>query len=303
MSIGEQLREAREAQGLTLEAVERAIRIRAKQLAALEADDYTPFASALQARGFLRNYAAHLGLSADEMLAEAAAKAKPKPLLPQFSRPAAEPAQAAEEVKEDTQPLAPAPRNGKPAPRTPAPRPTLADPTRAWVSRTFTRDLGVGLIVTVLVSLLLVWGGWQFAVGAFTPPTPTATVPLSLATASTSTAPLFTATPTPNLTEAFSALPTPLPNYVGVNILVRAEQRAWVRVAVDGVETFVGQLTPGTTREFVGNAVVEVWTGNGRGTRVIFNGQDQGRLGDLGEVIIRLWTVDGAVTPTPTATP
>ena len=96
MSIGEELRQAREAQGLTLEAVERAIRIRAKQLAALEADDYTVFASALQARGFLRNYAAHLGLSADELLAEAAAKARPKPLLPQLARPAVKPAPTVE---------------------------------------------------------------------------------------------------------------------------------------------------------------------------------------------------------------
>lgn len=285
MSIGEELRQAREAQGLTLEAVERAIRIRAKQLAALEADDYTVFASALQARGFLRNYAAHLGLSADELLAEAAAKARPKPLLPQLARPAVKPAPT---VEEDTQPTAPAPRL------------SLANPTRAWVSRIFTRDLAVGLIVTLLVGLLLAWGGWQFAQGAFSAPTPTAT----LAPSPTLSSAQLASTATPTLAaEATSALPTPLPNYVGVNVIIRAEQRVWLRVAVDGAETFMGQLAPGATREFVGNSVVEVWTGNGRGTRVIFNGQDQGVLGDLGEVVIRLWTVDGAVTPTPSPTP
>lgn len=289
MSIGEQLRAAREAQGLTLEAVERAIRIRAKQLAALEADDYTVFASALQARGFLRNYAAHLGLDANVLLAEAAAKAKPKPLLPQFARPAAKP--ASESEVEDTQPLPP------------APRPSLANPTRAWMSRFFTRDLAVGLMVTLLVGVLLIWGGWQFAQGAFSPPTPTATLSPSPTLNSAQAASTFT--PTPNATELTSALPTPLPNYVGVNLIIRAEQRVWLRVAVDGAETFTGQLAPGATREFVGNSIVEVWTGNGRGTRVIFNGQDQGVLGDLGQVVIRLWTVDGAITPTPspTATP
>ncbi|MBL8046416.1 MAG: DUF4115 domain-containing protein [Anaerolineales bacterium] len=286
MSIGEQLREAREAQGLTLEAVERAIRIRAKQLAALEADDYTVFASALQARGFLRNYAAHLGLDANVLLTEAAAKAKPKPLLPQFARPAAKP--ASESEVEDTQPQAP------------TPRPSLANPTRAWMSRIFTRDLAVGLMVTLLVGVLLVWGGWQFAQGAFSPPTPTATLTASPTLSSGQVAGTFT--PTPGAAEPTSALPTPLPNYVGVNVIIRAEQRVWLRVAVDGAETFTGQLAPGATREFVGNSVVEVWTGNGRGTRVIFNGQDQGLLGDLGQVVIRLWTVDGAVTPTPSPT-
>jgi len=88
-----------------------------------------------------------------------------------------------------------------------------------------------------------------------------------------------------------------------VNVLVRAEQRLWLRAVVDGVETFVGQLAPGQTREFVGNTTVELWTGNARGTRVVFNGQDQGTLGDLGEVVIQVWTVDGAATPTPTPTP
>jgi hypothetical protein len=92
---------------------------------------------------------------------------------------------------------------------------------------------------------------------------------------------------------------------VGVNLVVRAEQRLWLRAVVDGAETFTGQMAPGEMREFVGNTVVELWTGNGRGTRVVFNGEDQGVLGSLGEVVIRQWTLEGAVTPTPspTATP
>ena len=89
---------------------------------------------------------------------------------------------------------------------------------------------------------------------------------------------------------------------MGVNVLVRAEQRLWLRAVVDGFETFAGQMTPGEAREFVGNTAVELWTGNGLGTRVVFNGQDQGVLGGLGEVVIRIWTLAGAATPTPTAT-
>jgi hypothetical protein len=110
-------------------------------------------------------------------------------------------------------------------------------------------------------------------------------------------------TPLPVEASPTAPLPTPLPNYVGVNLLVRAEQRIWLRAVVDGAEAFVGQLAPGETREFAGTAVVELWTGNGRGTRVVFNGQDQGTLGSLGEVVIRLWTLDGPVTPTPTSAP
>jgi hypothetical protein len=59
----------------------------------------------------------------------------------------------------------------------------------------------------------------------------------------------------------------------------------------------------GETREFTGNSVVELWTGNAKGTRVVFNGNDQGVLGNFGEVVIRLWTLEGVVTPTPSPQP
>jgi len=42
-----------------------------------------------------------------------------------------------------------------------------------------------------------------------------------------------------------------------------------------------------------------VLTGNGLATRVIWNGVDQGVLGTLGQVVTRLWTLEGSVNPTP----
>jgi len=86
-------------------------------------------------------------------------------------------------------------------------------------------------------------------------------------------------------------------------VTVSAEQRVWVAVKVDGAEAFAGLMPPGEAREFIGQSVVEVTTGNGLGTRVIWNGVDQGVLGELGEVVTRLWTLQGMVVPTPTVTP
>ena len=76
--------------------------------------------------------------------------------------------------------------------------------------------------------------------------------------------------------------------------------RAWLRVTVDGEEEFDGRISPGEMLEFQGQQVVEVTTGNGAGLRVYYNGQDQGLLGGFSDVVIRLWTLDGAMTPTPT---
>ncbi|HEY2981223.1 MAG TPA: helix-turn-helix domain-containing protein, partial [Anaerolineales bacterium] len=69
-TIGKRLREAREARHLSLEKAAEFTRIRPHQLQALEADDYSLIPSAAQARGFLRNYAAYLGLDLGQALAD-----------------------------------------------------------------------------------------------------------------------------------------------------------------------------------------------------------------------------------------
>lgn len=68
-SIGQNLKQAREARYLTLEKASDDTRIRMIFLQALEADDYSVMPSAAQARGFLRNYAKYLDLNIDEMIA------------------------------------------------------------------------------------------------------------------------------------------------------------------------------------------------------------------------------------------
>jgi cytoskeleton protein RodZ len=60
--IGRTLREARERRGLSLDDAERATKIRARQLAALEAERFDRLPSSVYARSFLREYADFLGL-------------------------------------------------------------------------------------------------------------------------------------------------------------------------------------------------------------------------------------------------
>src|SRR5579864_7978814 len=66
-TVGAELRAARENRDLSLAQVEKQTRIRIHYLAALEADEYAELPSAVQARGFLRNYARFLGLDADNL--------------------------------------------------------------------------------------------------------------------------------------------------------------------------------------------------------------------------------------------
>lgn len=291
-SLGQRLRAAREAKGTSLAEVERATRIRAKFLEAFEQDDFSGLPSETQARGFLRNYAEYLGLEADELLAnfDSGRRRKIKLGSTQPRRVAPSPT---------TTP----PNGSRATPLSPRPAPTenmgRAPQIISRRPRWFSPDLLFAMAVSFVIVILLVWAIGQLTPGLTAPPTPTLALILPGQTLAPATA---SPTPTPEATPTL-ALPTPLPEYVGVNISLRAEQRIWVSVKVDGVEQFVGQMAAGEIKDFVGQGVVEIATGNGLGTRVIWNGRDQGTLGKLGEAVIQLWTVEGMLSPTPTVTP
>ena len=76
-TIGQKLKQAREAKRLTLEKVFEATRIRVPYLRALEEDDLSAMPSPVQARGYLRNYADFLGLNFEQLLDQMRAEKKP----------------------------------------------------------------------------------------------------------------------------------------------------------------------------------------------------------------------------------
>ena len=301
-TVGQLLRSTRETKGQTLEDVERVTRIRVKHLAALEADQFAALPSAAHVRGFLKNYAQHLGLDTAALLAAYEAQRHKRPLL--SLRPAPKPPPMI--VQGPSRPKVPPLKIATPAAGTQPNRAVLPGRTPQVRVRRRPRlisaDVLFALVITVLMVGLLWWGGTQVASTLGVEATATVSLlaglntPDPLAVAATGAAEatlqaLPTETPVP---------PTPAGVFSGVNVTVSAELRTWVSVKVDGTEAFAGILAPGESRDFVGLQVVEVTTGNGRGTRVIFNGVDQGLLGELGEVVIRLWNEGGMLFPTPT---
>ncbi len=114
-TIGQKLKQAREAKRLSLEKVFEATRIRVPYLQALEADDLSAMPSPAQARGYLRNYAEFLGLNFDQLLADMRAAstptdemitpmdATPPPATPQKATPLSQ-GKPARRKKVDSQP-------------------------------------------------------------------------------------------------------------------------------------------------------------------------------------------------------
>jgi cytoskeletal protein RodZ len=294
LEIGQSLQHQRELLGLSLDDVIRHTHLRRHYLEALEAGDQEGLPSPVQGRGMLSNYATFLGLD-------------PEPLLLRF----AEGLQARLAVRQaDNLKVQPAPSRQ----RRPLPVP---------IRRLLSADVLIGGSLTVFLVAFVIWGAIRiFAMRSVSAPSPTSRSISDVLLASPTTTPTLTpqaATPTGlPLPPAAAAAPTQstltaitgtpgIPGTpgakAGVQVYITVLQRAWMQVKVDGKVEFEGRVLPGNAYSFAGNNRVEILTGNGAALQVFFNQQDQGPMGLFGQVVNRIYTVEGVQTPTPTITP
>ncbi len=289
--LGQWLREAREARGLSLAEVEAATRIRQVFLSALEADDWSSLPNEVVGRGFLRNYARFLGLDPDELVA----------------RRAAEQAEAAETIRVAWQP--------RPVDYRPIDFDLKLGDSRKRSSRWWlVTSLGIAVLAVVVWWMSASRPGLLAALG----PRPTATLtaaPVALWTPSPTVMPAPIATPvrpTVSPTAKVFALPTPTPTPEPtdtptpelaevapdqeIRLVTRIIERAWLRVVVDGQVLLETILEPGEQREWVGKQAVTIRSGNAGGVVIVLEGQELGVMGEPGQVIERTWTwLDGQI--------
>ncbi len=309
-TLGSELREARQGRELSLDQVEQQIRIRAKFLEALEQGNYAALPSAVQARGFLRNYARFLGLDPELMVSrydEALQGGRRR------GRRGGDP-------KRQTQAPAPAilaPGTVPPARRTqpaqavaPAAFPTASAVPRAdrpprpsWL-----RTLAIGVVVLALLAVALIFGSqWLQAIlsqnnfnNPILNPLPRDASPTSqpaVATQAVTTTPVRpTPLPNPNATTAVPAQTGP------VAVQLQIVERTWLRVIVDDEVKFMGSAAPGTVMQYQGSNV-QVRVANAVGVHAVVNGQDLGILGARGQIIDQTFTANGTVQPSATPPP
>lgn len=269
--IGKTLHETRERLGLTLDEIARMTRIRKARLEALERGELDSMPSQAQARGFLRNYADALGLDPDALLAQLGSGQTPS-------------------------------RKG--TGRAAAPRPKEAAGRGRSIS-----ELLISTLVALGVIAVLVWGGGRiFASLSASAGTATIEAAASLEAVTETASPEPTNVPPPG--GASIALPTvvsPTPTLIlnildRVNLRIVAETDSFVEVIVDDVQAYRGRMQAGDEQSFTGDRAISVTTGNAGGLRIFFNDLDQGLMGEIGQVLVRIWTPRGAQTPTPTVT-
>jgi len=281
VELGRQLRAQRELLGLSLETIAEHTHIRQHYLELIEKGSPAGLPSPVQGRGMIHNFATFLGLD-------------PDPLLHQYA--AALQAQLAD-------------RKGAPA----APRPAGRSAKRGLLSG----DLLFGGAVILTLLLFVIWGVGRVAevrAGRIDQATAPAIVDVLDPQPTPSNTPLAPTATSPAENSgngsAQSTAPAPpagtlapLTNEDPVQVYLIAEQRAWLRVTVDGVIAFDGRVTPGSAYPFSGREQIEVVTSSGSAFRVIFNQNDLGPLGLFGDPVIRIFTIGGVFTPTPLASP
>jgi cytoskeletal protein RodZ len=302
--LGEWLRQQRDELGISLEQAEADTRIRARYLEALEAGDLDALPDPIVGRGFLRNYAAYLGLDAEQVAAR----------YGQFGTPPPPEPPAAADRPFGSEPFRPVPLHDMPGFRS----------GRGWLA---------GLVAIILVAVALAaWWGAPRIVALWNRPTatprptatrqatstalPSATLTPTRATAETEDGTeTATATPTgttptvePTLTLTLSPSPSPTPSrpaYLGIFLELVFTDTSWIQVSVDGVRQFQGELEDGTYRSWYAEERLELRIGNAGAVLVTVNGESLGTLGAVGEVIDRVFEKvdEGVAEATFTATP
>jgi cytoskeleton protein RodZ len=302
--IGEKLKTQREMLDLSLEDAERHTHIRMRYLSAIESGDHTGLPSPVQGRGMLNNYASFLGLD-------------PEPLLLKY----------AESLQAGL-----AARQGKSLGNASAGR----KEKKRFQLRLFSTDFMLGGVVALFLMGFVIWGGLRVfniqneieslpatitplpvseillggtptpiqtltnETGANGQETPVAGLPLEGEPGSENNS----LTPENGVSEAQDtpvALPTGDNSAIQVYVIVK--QRTWLKVTVDGRVQFEGRVVPGSAYPYYGDNRVEVATGNGAALQIFYNQAEIGSLGMFGEISHRIFTTEGAQTPTPTITP
>ena len=300
-SLGQSLKEEREARNISVEEIASTTKIVRRYLEALENDRFDDMPGGFFVKGIIRTYAKAIGLDPDEILARykaAGLLGEPEPKR-RFGLKAPGPAPAPPLPGEPVLPSEPAPPAAeKDEPELvieEAPRPRLSEAARKRLFSWSWRALAALALVAVLIVL---WSNRRPrqpeekaatvapAEAAATPPTagprtePQAQLP-----------PASTVTAAPTVGEPAPAGPSPAQApgaeavRQGIEIEISFQAETWINVLADGVLKVEGVFPPGATARAQAEAKLVIHTGNAGGFTFLLNGRPAKPLGRSGQVL------------------
>ncbi len=281
-AIGEKIKTRRELLSISINEVHSTIHIAPQYLQAIEAGTFDQLPSSVHAKGMLVNYANFLNLETEPLLSSYADALQLQRLEKQTALD----------------------QRGRRAARE-------LSPAALRLKNFFTLDLLVITTLFLAIAVFVVWGVNRILTSD-PPDTGESEIP------AVSDVLLAEDTPTPDLTsiaeitEVDAAqeveieseaeeepLFTPMVSTDPINILLVPRQRLWAQVTVDGELVFQGRLIPGNAYDFSGQEQIDLRTGNIGALQILFNNQDIGSQGVLGQVADLSFTVNGLILPPP----
>lgn len=256
-NLGERLKAARNAKGITLIQAEEDTKIRKRYLEALENEEFNVIPGVVYTKGFLKTYAGYLGLDQDEVMTE----------FRLFNIREEKPPRPQVRFQEYT-----APRRKK---------------SIKWRPSFLTVLLAVAAVIT-----LFIFNNFWNNYSGKTEKTPTD----NLTRTETPVEPQKPPAPADSGNKQPAVVPdtvygsgygqpqNPAPGQQLNLVLTTKNQVSWVRVDTDGVKKFSGTMTPGQVQTFNANDNIKIVLGNAGAVEVTYNGRNLGLLGPLGTV-------------------
>lgn len=290
-SVGNTLRQARERQGLSLEAIAEQTRIKAQYLQALEADDFESLPGRFFARSFTNQYANRLGVNTPELQAALQLRLGGLQSFQTEMLESITPSSPIEQFTVD-----------------PLPEGTAS----AMNARKLTASLVMLFaVITACGAVFWLWQRSQLKISsANTLPTETAVpapaeVTRQLLQPPTAALPETVSPPAaqPTKSDAKVDSPVTLPQTVStmatappvaaareevgsgpIRLSITARENVWIRITVDGKVAVERVLALGETATATGSSAARILIGNAGGLSIQFNGSDIGAVGPRGQV-------------------
>jgi cytoskeletal protein RodZ len=238
MTLGEFLQQARENAGLSVDELAHIVNLRPGLIRAMESNDFLPCGGDTYARGHIRNISQLTGINAQELLAMYDA-----------------------EHSVDSRSI----------------HSQLIDNNAAAI-RKENRKLSWKVLVGASLSVVVLIGIAQFAIGAIDSESATTSMVIEKAE------PTQTPTPLPTASAAPTATTSTVNNELTLSIAA-TRGNSNIDVVIGGVSVYKGPLFQGESKSFVGRDSISVYLGNSGDLDLTLNGEKLAPLGERNQEI------------------
>jgi len=238
MTLGELLQQARENAGLSVDELAHMVNLRPGLIKAMESNDFLPCGGDTYARGHIRNIAQITGNNPQELLAIYDA-----------------------DHSVDSRSI----------------HSQLVDNNAAAI-RKENRKLSWKVLVGASLSIVVLIGVAQFAIGGFDSEPATTSMVIE------ETEPSQTPTPTPTASAAPTTNSSTMSNELTLSIAA-TRGNSNIDVVIGGVSVYKGPLFQGESKSFVGENSISVYLGNAGDLDLTLNGEKLAPLGDRNQEI------------------